>query len=41
MIMGQKIDLQHVDQKFNIGIFDWKNVYLLTPQLLKLLPGSI
>lgn len=35
--MEQEINLQHVNQQLNIGMSDWKNAYLLTPQLLKLI----
>lgn len=36
--MEQKINLQYLNQKLNIGMLDWKNVYLLKPCLVKLIP---
>ena len=36
--MEQKIQLQYLNAKLNIGMFDWKNVYLLAPDTMKLLP---
>ncbi len=36
--MEQNIFFKYLNTKLKIGIFDLKNVYLLSPQLQKLLP---
>ena len=36
--MEQVIQLQYLNAKLNIGMSDWKNVYLLSPDLMKLSP---
>lgn len=36
--MEQKIYLKYINQQLNIGMSDLKNVYLLSPGLIKLIP---
>ncbi len=36
--MEQKIHLQYFNAQLNIGMFDWKNVYQLKPNIMKLFP---
>ena len=36
--MEQKIHFRYFNSQLNIGMFDWKTVYLLKPTLLRLFP---
>jgi hypothetical protein len=36
--MEQKIYLKYINQQLNIGMSDLKSVYLLSPELIKLIP---
>ncbi len=36
--MEQKIHFKYLNAQLHIGMFDWKNVYLLSPAIVKLFP---